>query len=336
MIGTPRLIDYTNIGLIIISLVIAFIIPFQLFLVAYAVLGPLHYLTEINWLDRKKYFVNTKKVVWVFCVFAILFAFPYIFKLPVLESAAENEKMSSIIQFFWNHINALVFMALVISISLVVTQNNYIRATIIVGGIALSIVLNSFDSYNIWVGLFIPTVIHVFVFTILFIIYGALKSKSIPGYITAILALSVPLIILFVDVNPKNYVFPDPVKQTYLASGFHVLIAKLSGVLGLSDGNHFYFYEKVYLKIQIFLAFAYTYHYLNWYSKTSIIGWYKNMTTKRTLVIAVVWIVSVGIYWYDFQTGFLILLALSLLHVFVEFPLNIISIRGIIQEVKNI
>ena len=53
-------INYLNIGLMLISLVAAYILPFELFLFSYAVLGPLHYLTEISWLDKKNYFIRSK------------------------------------------------------------------------------------------------------------------------------------------------------------------------------------------------------------------------------------------------------------------------------------
>ena len=47
------------------ALVLALKIPFELFLFSYAVLGPLHYLTEINWLKERNYFAKNKKVFWV-------------------------------------------------------------------------------------------------------------------------------------------------------------------------------------------------------------------------------------------------------------------------------
>ena len=43
-------INFLNIGLMLISCVVALYIPFELFLFAYAVLGPARYLTEISWL----------------------------------------------------------------------------------------------------------------------------------------------------------------------------------------------------------------------------------------------------------------------------------------------
>jgi uncharacterized BrkB/YihY/UPF0761 family membrane protein len=51
-------INYINIGLMILSAILAFLFPFELFLVVYAVLGPLHYLTEISWLHDKNYFTQ--------------------------------------------------------------------------------------------------------------------------------------------------------------------------------------------------------------------------------------------------------------------------------------
>src|SRR5439155_19178393 len=58
---TTDQVNYLNLGLMIISCVLAYIIPFELFLFAYAVLGPLHYLTEISWLHDRKYFVEANR-----------------------------------------------------------------------------------------------------------------------------------------------------------------------------------------------------------------------------------------------------------------------------------
>ena len=65
-------INYTNIGLMLLSVVAAYILPFELFLFSYAVLGPLHYLTEISWLDKKSYFLKSKKDIWLL-VLIVLF-----------------------------------------------------------------------------------------------------------------------------------------------------------------------------------------------------------------------------------------------------------------------
>ena len=54
-------LNYFNIGLILISCLVAFYVPFELFLFSYAILGPAHYLTEISWLHERNYFTKGKK-----------------------------------------------------------------------------------------------------------------------------------------------------------------------------------------------------------------------------------------------------------------------------------
>ena len=53
-------VDITNFFLIWITLGLAIVWPFELFLFSYIVLGPLHYLTEINWLDKQHYFLRAQ------------------------------------------------------------------------------------------------------------------------------------------------------------------------------------------------------------------------------------------------------------------------------------
>ena len=80
-----------------------------------------------------------------------------------------------------------------------------------------------------------------------------------------------------------------------------------------------------------FIAFAYLYHYLNWFSKTEIIRWHKVPKVRFILVIAL-WIVASGFYLYDYSVGLSVLFFLSFTHVLLEFPLNIVSILGIGKE----
>jgi hypothetical protein len=49
-------VEIINIGFILFSAIVAVFIPLELFLFSYAVLGPLHYLTEINWLNKNDFF----------------------------------------------------------------------------------------------------------------------------------------------------------------------------------------------------------------------------------------------------------------------------------------
>ena len=57
---TADQVNYLNVGLMLVSAVLAFWFPFQLFLFVYAVLGPAHYLTEISWLHDRKYFTTRR------------------------------------------------------------------------------------------------------------------------------------------------------------------------------------------------------------------------------------------------------------------------------------
>src|SRR5436189_3490026 len=61
---TTNQINYLNIGLMTGACLLAFLFPFELFLVSYAVLGPLHYLTEISWLHDRQYFAP-RRIDWL-------------------------------------------------------------------------------------------------------------------------------------------------------------------------------------------------------------------------------------------------------------------------------
>src|SRR6188768_1374148 len=57
-ISVAERLDAVNIGLMLVACVVAVIIPLELFLFSYAILGPLHYLTEISWLHDRNYFTK--------------------------------------------------------------------------------------------------------------------------------------------------------------------------------------------------------------------------------------------------------------------------------------
>jgi hypothetical protein len=80
-----------------------------------------------------------------------------------------------------------------------------------------------------------------------------------------------------------------------------------------------------------FIAFAYLYHYLNWFSKTEIIRWHQ-VPKLRFAAVILLWVVASVFYAYDYSLGLSLLFFLSFSHVLLEFPLNIISIVGIGKE----
>jgi hypothetical protein len=89
--------------------------------------------------------------------------------------------------------------------------------------------------------------------------------------------------------------------------------------------------EKSLAKLMSILSFAYTYHYLNWFSKTRIIGWHKMKKPLLALVI-IIYVGSLVIYGIYYLLGFKVLLFLSLLHVVLEFPLNALTIKQIAKQ----
>jgi hypothetical protein len=76
--STVNRLDVINIGLVLFSCALAFIIPFELILFAYGILGPLHYLTEISWLHDKNYYAKSKKDVILLVVLSLLLTIIYL------------------------------------------------------------------------------------------------------------------------------------------------------------------------------------------------------------------------------------------------------------------
>lgn len=322
-------IDRLNIGLILISLLLAYMIPFQLFIFAYAIIGPLHYLTEINWLHRKAYFIGNRRWIVLPVSLAIVFGIPQLLSLNAFQSVPWISKGWIDVGFTW--INGCIWLALIAAFGWVFLPKASWRITLLIAGVVSVFWLRNLQTYNIWIGLLVPTLIHVYLFTLLFMAYGSLKNKSKAGWISCTLLFCVPFLIWLLPVTIDNQIL-DSLKQIFQQNNFHVLNATMGRVLGYADGTTFYFFEKPYYKMQVFIAFAYLYHYLNWFSKTSVIGWHRSLDQQKVIYLATIWILMVGLVIYNYQLAVTLLLTLSVLHVFLEFPLNFISIRGLIQE----
>ncbi len=327
---TIQRLDVLNFFLIIVSLILAYFLPFKTFLYGYVILGPLHYLTEINWLDEKKYYLKEEHgFKWWAIGLTLVFILPYLLQLPFLSG------MEHVAKEYQPWINGVTIGALGLAIGFVLTGKRNVGIIMLVVFALTVVFLRDNAFYNQWVGVFLPTIIHVYLFTLLFMLYGTMKVKSKVGYLNVALMILVPFILQMIPLDSSQYEFQDSIKSVFIENKFHVLNANLAGLVGSSDGTGFFFYEVGDLKIQMFVAFAYIYHYLNWFTKTSVIGWHKQLNWKKISVIAAFWAASVFFYWYDFKTGFILVLFLSVLHVFVEFPLNVVSIKGIFSEMSG-
>ncbi len=304
----------------LISLAAAYILPFELFLFSYAVLGPLHYLTEISWLDNKSYFIKSKSDIWLFILLVIFITiglFDAKFKSNiVIGSILFCGFMYALIILFVDHVGVKLILAF------------------LTFGISLVFHFDTYPPFVLFFAIWLPTIIHVYLFTGAFILFGALKSRSMSGILSLIVFFACAF--TFFIFMPENFGVPvtDYGKQTYYL--FRSLNTSLYRVFGFgdlqfSDSNFFFGSEAI--AIMRFIAFAYTYHYLNWFSKTTVIKW-NQISKKRMTIIIILWIVSVGLYAFNYKVGFYALFLLSMLHVLLEFPLNHQTFIGIGKEIK--
>lgn len=310
-------INYINIGLIILSCVVAFFLPFELFLFSYGVLGPLHYLTEIGWLHKKNYFTKGKyDFVFLIVICAALFYFSFL--KPTHDSTL---------------IGDMIAFGFFISLIFVFIKDWLYRFILTLLLLVVISIINNFNDYFMWIGIFLPTIIHVFLFTWLFMLYGVLKEKSRSGFISVIVMILCAVSFFVIQPQSLNYTVSGYVQGSYhmfdllnfyLINNFH-----LDSLKNVSD----IFTSNAGFVIMRFIAFSYTYHYLNWFSKTSVIKWHQ--VPKRTLIFTIaIWLLSVGLYMYDYNLGLQALFFLSFLHVFLEFPLNFVSFTGIGKELS--
>lgn len=331
---TPKQIDFLNIGLVLTAAILAYFFPLEVFILAFSILGPLHYLTEINWLDSKSYFTKNKKNVWlVIGIFAsLIIVLPKLYFSYFEEGDLMIDKLFSFIN-KWS--NSAIFVSLSLAIGFLYIRKFYGWVILTTTAITGAILLNEIEAYSMIIGMLIPTVVHVYFFTLLFMLYGALKSKSKYTYFPIILALVVPVLFIFIEVNPNNYAFGDAMKSNYIDNGLHVAPVLFAKFIGVSDGKSFFFYEQMELRLMMFMSFIYLYHYLNWFSKTTIISWHKKLTIKKSLIIGILWATMMTLFFVNFRIGFLVALFFSFLHVILEFPLNMVSIARLFSSKKK-
>ena len=353
-------INYLNIGLIAISIIAAFVMPFETFLFAYAFLGPLHYLTEISWLHDRQYFSKGKYDFIPLLVIGIVITYDY-FASKYGFSESFTTMYSDL-----NLYGKLLTLALTSSILFALVKNIWIKIISIVLLFAFVdqwFAPNTIDiqgnpifkgsSATFAVTSLVPTLIHVYIFTGLFMLYGALKSRNVAGLVSVLCFIAAPIILW--NLIPGQVIVPISQygRDAYYAGGdgFWDLNLSLIKEFDLTDlpvkkgyvdmyGNPaidakaslpVVFESSVGITLMRVIAFAYLYHYLNWFSKTEIIRWHQ-VPKVRFAVVIFLWLVACGLYAYDYSLGLTYLFFLSFCHVLLEFPLNIVSIVGIGQE----
>jgi len=469
-------INYLNIGLMFMSAILAFFMPFETFLFAYAFLGPLHYLTEISWLHDRQYFAKGKYdftflliigVVLSVAAFANDFEFLN-FNLypPLVDAKIDFVKwyysmsiadisimlalfsavlfvlfkdiklklgailvMYIIVYFSFNLdmdlLGIFILMAIVSAFLYVFVKNLYLKIVCIAllyAGIYYSYspdwfgldtdflsqeeILeaesdkNKFKNSSVVFALtsLVPTLIHVYLFTGLFMLFGALKSRSKTGLISIVFFILTPIILVFsLPVKKEGNYLSSYGTEAYYAEGTGFFNTNVSimrqfelspnmtnkdyidqfvkdssekqqyymlwkdsldnDFIIQNEGHPYYgkpipladtkegsqkdnwwsivFFSEIGIMLMRFIAFAYLYHYLNWFSKTEVIRWHKVPKVRFVGVIAL-WLVACGLYAYDYAVGLSFLFFLSFTHVLLEFPLNVTSIIGIGKETRSI
>jgi hypothetical protein len=310
-----------NIFLMALSAISAIRFPIETLLLAYGILGPLHYLTEISWLRDRNYFLPSRNDVIpiLYAGLALVFGsaflsrdnyaryFPTIYALTLLTIFG----FTFILPLFrsWQR---RVMAALIFAVLSWEMQQNLPLTTSVVA--------------------FLPTIVHVYLFTGLFILSGCIKSPTKIGISALLIFCALPITCWLAPVDWTALAAP------WATSAYNETLGALN-ILILSDfGLHIpvtdVTSDRYSILVTRILAFAYVYHYLNWFSKTSVIGW-TNMSMKRAILIGICWVGSVVLYAYNFVFGFQLLLALSFLHVLLEFPLNHITIRQLFSAALN-
>jgi hypothetical protein len=184
-------IDLLNIFLLLISLVLSFKLPFELFLFSYAVLGPLHYLTEIQWLKDKNYFIADKKWALIFTVFAIIMSFILLaIQISFSKTLIDTTFIKSIIPQILFLYNLIIISLLVFAISLVYFKETTDIITFFVFGVVAGFISLNYLSFTAFVmGSFLPTIIHVYLFTLLFMVFGTMNKGSLAGKVAIIILI---------------------------------------------------------------------------------------------------------------------------------------------------
>jgi hypothetical protein len=307
--GEVDAINYLNIALMLVALLVAAYVPFETFLVAYVFLGPLHYLTEISWLHDRRYFSASSRGVFLVLVPAtVLVGALYLYR-PLIGFQLSVVLMGLMVVFAGGLARVLSRTA---------------RVCVALLGILTGLTALSFPPLAILLIVFIPTLVHVYVFTGFFILYGALKGRSFSGFASTFVYLVCPVACLYVLKTPGSYIPSDMLVDA--VAPFDAVIRYTMTIFGLNPSL-----EGLLAAMRL-MAFAYSYHYLNWFSKTRIINWHDTSRARLSWIV-VLYAAAVSSYLIDFNLGFAILFFLSMLHVVLEFPLDYRAAGGIFSTI---
>jgi hypothetical protein len=289
-----RRADLFHFALLLASLALAYVLPFELLLLSYIILGPAHYFTEISWLHDRSYFMPHRGLALVLA----LAAFGGMF----------------IAEPYWSGVLLwCCFLAATLA-----AMGFTLRRAIMLGTVAAAITLLMVlaGAPFVLAGILLPTLIHVSLFTLIFMTLGAVRTRSSVQF--ALVGLYLVAIAAILVVPPSaGTVIPVFARlgQDYFGD-IAPTLGNLFGVPNLQFAG----------RITGLLSFVYTYHYLNWFIKADVIRW-AHMPRGRMLGVAALSVASTGLCFYNYDVGITVLLVVSLMHVLLEFPLNAVAMR---------
>src|SRR6266550_587742 len=293
-----RFTDAAHLGLMLAALGLSYLVPFELLLLSYVVLGPAHYTTEISWLHDRKYFLPQRGIAAALALVAIMAA--------LIDNAS---------WFGFTLWAAFVVCALVTATTtalqgtVLIIAALAVTAALVMNGVSLAVL-----------GVLLPTLIHVSLFTLVFMTLGAYRSGAKVQWLLVVLYLSAIALILIAPPSAATMIPSfEKAGQDYFAN----VGPALGRLFGISD-------LRLDTRLTSLLAFVYTYHYLNWFIKAEIIHW-NQMSRGRLAIVVAASGASTALYFYDYAFGFTVLLALSLAHIVLEFPLNSLAMRQLGQ-----
>jgi hypothetical protein len=292
---TNRATDAIHFGLMLSALVITYLVPFELLLLSYVALGPAHYFTEISWLHDRKYFLPHRSVPIGLAILAVIAA--------LVDNAS------------W--FGFIIWMAFVVCALLAAATTALQGTALVIVAIWLTTVLAMNGSSLAVLGILLPTLIHVSLFTLVFMVLGAVRSGSKTQAL--LIALYLLAIVILLAAPPPSASTQIPAFAKAAQDYFGNVAPALGRLLGIANLN-------LDTRLIGLLAFVYTYHYLNWFIKAEVIRW-TDVSRMRLALIVAASAVSTALYFYDYAFGFTVLLALSLMHVVLEFPLNSLALR---------
>ncbi len=291
-----RRADLAHLALMLLALIIAYVLPFELLVLSYAILGPAHYLTEISWLHDRNYFLPQRS-------------------LAILLALAALGAMF-IANLYWYGV--LVAVCLLACAALVLARTQ-LQSLLLLAGVGFITLLACQGGAPFFaIGVLLTTFIHVSLFTLIFMLVGARRAKS--AFLFGLVGLYLASIAAILLVPPTA-----AMRIPALAAAAQDYFGSVAPTLGAMFGvPHLAFAGRV----TGLLSFVYTYHYLNWFVKVDVIRW-ADVPRPRLIAIAAASAASTALYFYNYAIGFMVLLLLSLMHILLEFPLNTISIRDL-------